>query len=243
MSPASVMFADRVGDNSVFVVRYAPHQRLETHAHDQDGLTVVLHGDAVEEVKHRTTVAHAGWAGARPFGVRHENRFGPRGAIILAIIPDRPTFHGLTRQWTWADSPVAYRAGLRLLRHSEDALVELVAALDPDPTSPRDTRAITRVCKMLEDPTTRPSVSALARELDLHPVYLARRFRQAFGVSIREYWTIRMVRRASELVVSTSQPLSRIAHECGFADHSHMCRAFQTVAGWHPSSIRRNSHR
>jgi AraC-like DNA-binding protein len=57
---------------------------------------------------------------------------------------------------------------------------------------------------MLEDPDTRPSVTMLARELDLHPVYLARRFRQAFGVSIREYWTIRMVRRASELVVSTA---------------------------------------
>jgi AraC family transcriptional regulator len=39
-------------------------------------------------------------------------------------------------------------------------------------------------------------------------------------------------------VLGTKAPLSQIAHECGFADHSHMCRAFRRVAGWRPSRLR-----
>jgi AraC family transcriptional regulator len=91
---------------------------------------------------------------------------------------------------------------------------------------------------MLEDPERRPSVSAVARELDVHPVHLARQFRQAYGVSLREYRTIRLVKRAATAILGTKTPLSRIAHDCGFADHSHMCRAFRHVAGWSPSRLR-----
>jgi AraC family transcriptional regulator len=74
--------------------------------------------------------------------------------------------------------------------------------------------------------------------MNVHPVHLTRQFRQTYGMSPREYRTVQLVKRAATLVVGTDAPLSRIAHECGFADHSHMCRAFRHVAGWNPSRLR-----
>ena len=236
MSPSEVLLETRVAGNTVTIVRYAPFQELEPHAHGEEGLTIVLQGTFLEESLHGTLVAAAGSIALRPYGMRHTNRFGSDGAVILAVIPDRDRFVEPIRAWTRADIPAAFRAGLRLVAHDEDALPELLAAIGP--RAHADRMAAVRARRLLDDPEQRLTVSALAHSMNVHPVHLARQFRQTYGVSPREYRTIQLVRRATTLVIGTNAPLSRIAHECGFADHSHMCRAFRRVAGWNPSRLR-----
>jgi AraC family transcriptional regulator len=236
MSPSEVLVETHVAGNTVTVVRYAPFQELETHAHSEEGLTIVLHGTFLEESLRGTLVAEAGSVATRPYGMPHTNRFGPDGAVILAVIPDHDRFVEPLREWTRCDIPAAFRAGLRLVAQDEDALPELLAAIGPG-VYPDRTMAV-RARRLLDDPEQRLTVSTLAQRMRVHPVHLARLFRQTYGVSLREYRTIRLVRRAATLVLGTKAPLSRIAHECGFADHSHMCRAFRRVAGWSPSRLR-----
>jgi AraC-like DNA-binding protein len=166
----------------------------------------------------------------------HTNRFGPEGAVILAVIPDHDRFSEPINDWSRSDVPAAFRAGLRLAARDENALSELLAAISPGIR--RDRRAAVRARRLLDDPEQRLSVSALAHSMNVHPVHLAREFRAMYGVSLREYRTIQRVKRAAALVLGSETPLSRIAHECGFADHSHMCRAFRRVAGWSPSRLR-----
>jgi len=239
MNPSEVLLEARVAESTVTIVRYAPFQQIEPHAHGEEGLTIVLHGAFLEETQHRTMVAGAGAVGARPYGLRHTNRFGPHGAVILAVIPDRDHFADSIGEWTWSETPTAFRAALRLVRRdssNDDALVELFAAIGPNERPDRST--VARARRLLDDPEQRPSVGAMAQTLDVHPVHLARQFRQAYGVSLREYRSIQLVRRATDAILGTTAPLSRIAHDCGFADHSHMCRAFRQVAGWSPSRLR-----
>jgi AraC family transcriptional regulator len=236
MSPSEVLLEARIAGNTVTVVRYAPFQQLKTHAHGEEGLTVVLHGTFLEESLRGTLVAEAGSIATRPYGMVHTNRFGAEGAVILAVIPDRDRFVEPINEWKPLDIPAAFRAGLRLVARDEDALPELLAAIDPDART--DRRAAVRARRLMDDPEEQLSVAALADHLRVHPVHLARQFRQTYGMSLREYRTIQLVKRAATLVVGTNIPLSRIAHECGFADHSHMCRAFRRVAGWSPSRLR-----
>ena len=236
MSPSDVLVETRVDGNTVTVVRYAPFQELETHAHGEEGLTIVLHGTFLEESVRGTLVAPTGSVATRPYGMTHTNRFGSAGVVILAVIPDRDRFFEPIREWSRADIPSAFRAGLRLIARDEDALSELFAAIGP---SARPDRTVAlRARRLLDDPEHCVTVSALARAMNIHPVYLAREFRRTFGMSLREYRTTQLVKRAATLVVGTKAPLSQIAHECGFADHSHMCRAFHRVAGLNPSRLR-----
>jgi len=236
MSPSEVLVETRVAGNTVTVVRYAPFQELKTHAHGEEGLTIVLQGTFLEESLRGTLIAPAGTIATRPYGMLHTNRFGSEGAVILAVIPDHDRFAEPLKEWARSDAPAAFRAGLRLAARDESALPDLLAAIGP--RAHTDRIAAMRARRLLDDPEQRLSVSALARTMNLHPVHLARQFRQTYGVSFREYRTIQLVKRAATLVLGTKTPLSQIAHECGFADHSHMCRAFRRVAGWSPSRLR-----
>jgi len=236
MSPSEVLVETHVAGNTVTVVRYAPFQELETHAHGEEGLTIVLQGTFLEESLRGTLVAQAGSVATRPYGMPHTNRFGSDGAVILAVIPDRDRFVEPIQEWTRSDIPAAFRAGLRLVAQDENALPELLAAIGP--RAHADRMAAVRARRLLDDPEQRLTVTALAHAMNVHPVHLARQFRQTYGVSVREYRTIQLVRRAATIVLGTRIPLSQIAHECGFADHSHMCRAFRRVAGWSPSRLR-----
>ena len=236
MSPSEVLVETRVAGNTVTVVRYAPFQELRTHAHGEEGLTVVLQGTFLEESLRGTLVAEAGSTATRSYGMLHTNRFGAEGAVILAVIPDRDRFAEPLKAWSRSDAPAAFRAGLRLAAQDENALPELLAAISP--SAQPDRMAAVSARRLLDDPERRYSVSDLARTMNVHPVHLARQFRQTYGVSVREYRTIQLVKRAATLVLGTRVPLSQIAHDCGFADHSHMCRAFRRVAGWSPSRLR-----
>jgi len=236
MSPSEVLLERRIDGNTVTVVRYAPFQELKTHAHGEEGLTVVLQGTFLEESTRGTLVAHAGSVATRPYGMTHTNRFGAEGVVILAVIPDRDRFVEPIKAWSRLDVPAAFRAGLRLVDQDEDAMPELLAAIGP--RGRVDRTAAVRARRLLDDPEQHHTVSGLARLMNVHPIHLARQFRETYGMSLREYRTMQLVKRAAALVVGTRTPLSRIAHECGFADHSHMCRAFRRVAGWSPSRLR-----
>lgn len=244
----AVLLERDAGGFHVKLVRYAPHERMVWHSHDEHGLSVVLDGTLVEEVRHNTITATAGWTVVKPAGTSHTNRFGPAAATLLALTFREPV-DDAQRAWRWLDRPTTYRAGLRLLRavqqgtptDRDDALTELVASLGEPACSAAERPWLRRVRAALDDPGRQESVAALAERAGVHPVYLARRFRGAFGVSLREFRQIAQVRRATQLIVGTRRPLSEIAHHCGFADHSHMCRAFRAVAGASPAGLRASS--
>lgn len=243
---SSVLLERDVGTFRIKIVRYPSNHRMAWHAHDEDGVSIVLNGALTEEARLGSVTATAGWTVVKPAGTGHANRFGPSPATLLAFT-FREEFDTAAQQpWRWVDQPATYRAGLRLLRavtrgaaaDRDDVLTELIASLGASACSARELPWLRAVRSAMSEPGPCESVGALAARAGVHPVYLARRFRGAFGVSLREFRQIAQVRRATALIVSTTRSLSEIAHQCGFADHSHMCRSFRTVTGVHPGALR-----
>jgi AraC-like DNA-binding protein len=86
---------------------------------------------------------------------------------------------------------------------------------------------------------TRLTLAELAADAGVHPVHLARSFRQRYGVSVGEYVRRLRLDWAAAQLTTTETPLAAIAADAGFADQSHFTRAFRRHTGLTPGRYRR----
>jgi AraC family transcriptional regulator len=82
------------------------------------------------------------------------------------------------------------------------------------------------------------SVGDLADLVDLSRFQFARRFKQSTGATPHAYVMDERVARAKTLLLRTGIPLAEVAHQCGFADQSHMNRVFGARVGATPGQYR-----
>jgi AraC family transcriptional regulator len=81
----------------------------------------------------------------------------------------------------------------------------------------------------------------VARIVGVHPVYLARIFREKNGCTMGEYVRQLRVEYACRQISATKTSLGEIALAAGFADQSHLNKTFKTLFGLTPSQYRRFS--
>lgn len=94
--------------------------------------------------------------------------------------------------------------------------------------------------ELLRDQCSQPLlIGGLAHQLGVHPVYLARTFRKAFGCTPGEYLGRCRLREAMALLRDSSLPLAEIALATGFFDQSHFSRTFRQHFGVAPHAYRK----
>jgi AraC-like DNA-binding protein len=81
----------------------------------------------------------------------------------------------------------------------------------------------------------------LAEQLSLSAGHFNHAFKETFGESPHMYIVGLRLKMAQELMLSTADPLSQIAHACGFADQSHFSKAFRRRVGQTPNAWRRHN--
>jgi AraC-like DNA-binding protein len=72
--------------------------------------------------------------------------------------------------------------------------------------------------------------------------HFCRAFKESLGQPAHAYVMLRRVHRAQTLMLTTCEPLSQIAAQCGMADQAHFCKLFRRLVGESPNAWRR-SHR
>ena len=85
-----------------------------------------------------------------------------------------------------------------------------------------------------------PNLGTLASVAGVHRVHVARGFRDHLGCTVGDYVRRLRVRCASELLTSTTIPLSDVAMRAGFFDQSHMTRVVKQFLGVTPAVLRRD---
>jgi AraC family transcriptional regulator len=95
--------------------------------------------------------------------------------------------------------------------------------------------------ELLQDECDRQvRIADVAQRIGVHPVHLARAFRNAFRCTPAEYLARCRVRRAMTLLRGSNLPLAQIALASGFFDQSHFSRSFRQHFGVAPRAYRRD---
>jgi AraC family transcriptional regulator len=85
------------------------------------------------------------------------------------------------------------------------------------------------------------SLQAMAAEVDISPLYLARAFKSAVGQSPHQYVLGRRIERAKELLRNTELPVVDVALSSGFSSQSHLSHWFIRQVGVSPAVYRRQA--
>lgn len=80
----------------------------------------------------------------------------------------------------------------------------------------------------------------IARSVDIHPMHLARVFRQQYHCTIGEYIRKLRIEYTCHQITITDTSLIEIALKAGFYDQSHFSRSFKQIMGLTPTEYRAN---
>ena len=78
----------------------------------------------------------------------------------------------------------------------------------------------------------------IAKQVDIHPVHLAREFRKVYGCTLGEYLRGLRVQFACRELSSSNRPLVDIALGAGFSHQAHFSRVFKRYTGVTPTEFR-----
>jgi AraC family transcriptional regulator len=236
---------------------------LARHTHDRACVAVMLEGSFDLAIGGRVHHCPPTAVATEPAGETHANSIGDAGARVAVIQPD-PDLGELLRPFARILDRPSHRhhAGIaacaaRLTREldrpddlaslaAEAAVLEILVvlgrlALDAERSPPPWLlRAQELVHARFREPLR---IAAVAREVDVHPGHLARAFRQHFRMPLGCYVRrLRLEWVAAELLGSEDS-LASVALAAGFADQSHLTRAFKRHTGLTPLAYRRTRSR
>lgn len=89
-----------------------------------------------------------------------------------------------------------------------------------------------------EHPQKRLTVEELAARAKVSPRQLHRKFRDVFGLSVREFLMKTRVQAASDALLHSDRPIAQIAAEFGFCDQSAFTQLFRQHMGLTPRRFR-----
>ena len=105
-----------------------------------------------------------------------------------------------------------------------------------DQPNPRVEAACSLINECLGDDL---SLTVLAKAAGLSAFHFLRTFRAMTGMTPKRYVLHRRLERASDRLVRTTVPISRIARDLAFANPSHLASAFRVRFGCTPTEYRR----
>ncbi len=233
--------------------QYEANGKLPKHSHEHPGFFFLVAGDHFEEANCRSGVQPESSLLFHSHHSAHETEVGKKGMTGLNIAfnqtwLDEIESPKLRRRDGWLlERPLAKKRALQLLagleKSRDESLenfgIELLEMLDvcqgsqesEPPTWLRHVRDRIDADYMLP-----LSLTSLAIEASVHPVYLARAFRGRYGCTVTDYLHQTRILHALERVF-TGMSLGEAAAECGFCDQSYLARIVRAKLGVSPSDL------
>lgn len=163
---------------------------------------------------------------------------------IDALVTDGPLFrlrpdHPLIREMlTWRQAGRPQLSGARSAELATRLITRLAACRPARQHRPAPS-LVTRIDHLVAEADPVPSVTELARRLDLSREHLSRRFAACVGITLRDHLQNLRLQRATGLLRGHESPsIAEIAQRCGFSDSGHLARHFRRLHGITPQRYR-----
>lgn len=237
----------------VFTSTYAAEARIGAHMDECPRISVVLGGALREESGGQEVEAMPASLVVKPADAMHRNTFGraPVHLLTIEFLPGNNLCFGTCfSSWRWLHGVRSSRMVAGVMQglstattpgEYQDVVIELLGHLGSEQVQrSQPPEWLQRVHERVQDEhSERLLTSDLAAELGVHPVYLARRYREHYGCSIREDLARLRIERCIPALLDGREELVHIALDQGFADQSHFQRKFRAAMGTTPGRFRR----
>lgn len=235
-----------------------PEAAIEPHRHDEAHFVLLLSGAYISSARGAPDLACTPMLIFNPANVSHHDRcLGPGRFLALTIsVPCAHLLHEVqpeSREPFVLRDAYAFSAAFKLVVETSRKrrngalaleglawqLLDSLGASAPDkPGCPP--RWLWVAHEMIWTPDRAPkNTREVADYIGVHPVHLARMYRRYLGCAPGEILRGRRLERAATLLGRSRETLAQVAADSGFADQSHLSRAFRTACGMTPRGYRR----
>jgi AraC family transcriptional regulator len=243
---------------TVLETSYESGVKLPKHSHECACFSLMLRGAMAENYSTRALESEPQTVAFNAANEEHWNAISSKGArfLILELGPD------LTK-WTQHKSVMFRKSavfrhgelpalGFRLYQEflrdddvsvfgMESVALEMIAMLYRmnGETRRRPPRWLVQARDLIGAQFTESlQVSEIATRVGVHPVHLARSFRNYYGCSVSDYVRKLRIELARHDLASSDLSLAEIAVKAGFCDQGHLCRLFRRFTGISPAKYR-----
>jgi AraC family transcriptional regulator len=188
---------------------------------------------------------HFDGAGARLFSIQTSQRLLESVREYSIVLDDSAVFRGgllaqfalrLYGEYRRMDdvSPLAIEGlALEIMAEASRRFVRLRERQSP---APRWLRQAAEILHAQFSETL--TLSALAQSVGVHPVHLARTFRQQYRCTVGDYVRRLRVEAACRALSTSDTPLAEVALLAGFSSQSHLSTTFKQHTGMTPTEYR-----
>ena len=249
-----------MGDLRVTDAVFAAETVMDWHTHTTPIFAVFLDGSMEVDFRGRRRLGCTRSAvQVHPAGESHRQTYGRKGARILVVEPDvddewikQGGFEFLSGIHNFADDRIlalAWRAKDELKSPDEvtplalqalaSEMIVLGARHSPTNGEREAPPWLVRATELVQASFLgRLRLADIASEVGIHPAHLAKVFRRHHRQSVGTYVRRLRLDWAARRLAESSEPLSEVALGAGFADQSHLTRAFKRHLGLTPARYR-----
>lgn len=232
--------------------KYHPNQRLPKHSHEHANFIIVLRGTFTENYGRKTRWCAPSSVIFRPPEELHADHFHNAGGRCLTIEVaarwlERAREHSVILKDS-ADFQSGLLTTITARLYGEFCAIDSVSPLAIEGLTLEMIAEISRISVRKSSPVSACRVerareiihahfsdnltlSSIAESIGMHPVYLAREFRNRHNCTIGEYIRHLRIQFACREIANSNATIAEIASASGFFDQSHFSRTFKQLTG------------